>query len=236
MSRKPGIPIEGLVPLPPPEEQPPVNVGTPTFSERLMRALELKGLLPNVLKPSISPVIITADMTEPQYRWLSRERMYQGSMSQAAVAANNQIYELIYGAATNDSMAIVDSVRIFNREATNQLWGIYIVGAIAGGAGSSRISVQDGRSDGPANPGAPFTPLPAFPTATLATLQAVQAVPGTAVLYEIPPSSAIEIPGPWILTIGRSGIILRVHSNSVNVASSIVYRWRERAMPTSEAS
>lgn len=228
--------IKGWLPHPPEDEQPPISIGTPSFSERMMRALELKGLLPNILRPSMVPVVNVTDLTLGEYKWLSRERMYQGTLSAAAVAANNQMYELIFGAANNDTMAIVDSVRIFNRETTNQLWGIYIAPAIMGGANGNRISVQDGRSDGPGAPGAPFTPLPAFPTCSLSQLAAIQAVPGTSALYEIGPSQAVEVPGPWILTIGRFGIILRVHSQSVNVASSVTYRWRERLMPTSESS
>jgi hypothetical protein len=215
---------------------PPLSVGAPSFSERIMRAMEVKGLLPNVLRSSLGPVILAGDLTAPEFKWLSRERMYFGSTAQAASPANNQIYELIYGAPSTDTMCIVDSVRIFNREVTSQLWGIYIASAIIGGANSPRVGVNDGRSDGPGNPGSATTPLPAFAASTLSTFQGVQAVPATSPLWEIAAGTSMEILGPWILTLSRFGTILRVHSNSVNVASSVTFKWRERPMLTSETS
>jgi hypothetical protein len=215
---------------------PPMALGAPSFSERLMRALELKGLLPNFIRPGFSPVILSADLTQGEYRWLSRERMYFGSMIAAASPGNNQVYELIYGAPSFETSCIVDEIRIYNKEAVSSTWGIYIASAIAGGAANTRISPLDGRSDGPGNGGAIYASLPAFAAATMASLQLVQAIPATAPTWEVPPTSSLVIPGPWVLTLQHVAFILRVHSNAVNVGSSVVFKWRERQIQSSEQS
>lgn len=220
---------------------PPMAVGAPTFSERLMRALELKGLLPNFIRPGFSPVVLAADLTEPQYRWLSRERMYFASGSAAAVPANNQTYALLFNPPGPDSLCIVDSIRLYNREATGQLWGIYLDNSTPpGGAFTARIQTLDGRADGPSAAVGPFQPWQAFPATFIFAGASVNAVPATAPLWEIGAGQALEIFGPWVL--GRfpkpspdlPPTRLIVHSQAVNVASSIIWRWRERAVQSSE--
>jgi len=220
---------------------PPQGLGAPSFSERLMRALELKGLLPNFLRPGFSPVIIAGDLTDPEYKWLSRERMYHNAASAAATAANNQIYQLGFLTANQDQICIVDSFRIYNREVTAQLWGWYITTALLGGTVSTRVQTLDGRADGPSGGAGPFFAWQSFPTSQVQQLAAVQALPAQAPVIEVPAGQAVEVVGPWVLGIVKSSFVsppafLNVHSLAVNVGSSFLIRWRERPVQSSELS
>lgn len=124
-------------------------IGQPEISEQLMRALFLKGDLPQFVQGPYGLGVQVLDLTTPEYFHLRRWRRYMGRAAQAAVAANFSI--LVFGTPNvgREVMAVVEQIWVRANGAAGPIrFGIngdvFALGATA--PASIGFGAQDDRS------------------------------------------------------------------------------------------
>lgn len=202
-------------------------IGQPTVAEQVMRALGLKGDLPQRVDGLFALGLTVDDFTRPEYAWLRRESLYEQGANIAAVAAQfSNAYLTITG---QRALAVVEQIIIVNLDAAatrNFRFAVRSVTAFpyaVTGTGSSR----DDRATGPANS------IARFGSGTSAARQ-VNGGP----FVSVPSLGTLIVPVSIILTgatdnTGAQGALC-VETDIVNVPCMIGWIWRERSIMDSE--
>lgn len=217
-------------------------LGNPDLSEQMMRALDLKGDLPQHLVPAIAPTAQATDFTDPEFQYLRRMNRWQGAIRQPALAANFNYAVLGRNAVPPNnraSIAIVERIIIVNNAAGPNPYWIYLNQNAAGpvGVGSNSGIPMDDRN---ANNGT----LATAGQFTLGTVQSVTDFHPTGLVagampLELPANNSIQLEGPWILTGNADNAFtapaqLVVQNGNVNQNLSVTFIWRERNLFSSE--
>ena len=104
-----------------------------------MRALELKGDLPQLVDPRYQLGINVSDWTEIEYRWLRRERAYQVAGNLVALAANfGKIVMQV--AVTNAMLSVFDEIQLSNPSAATVTYRYGLLNVAGYIAGSNSIT------------------------------------------------------------------------------------------------
>lgn len=85
-------------------------LGQPEYSELLMRALFLKGDLPQYVGLPYAAVLQLADLTAPEYMHLRRWRRFMGRIAQAAQPALFSIACFGRTSQNRDTMAVIEQI------------------------------------------------------------------------------------------------------------------------------
>lgn len=189
----------------------------PGYASALMRAMQVQGPLPNQLHQDIVNCITIADLTLPEYWWLSRGRRFNSGYQQAAVALQQSFISMLGFA---QSVAVVDKIIIGNPVAA--------LGQFLIGMGSS---VGAGAQTTVGNPADDRHGVQTRFTFNLGA-NAAPVIPANSLLVTIPGNSSLTIEGPWILTNLQN---LSVINATVNQALQANFFWRERDLLQTEA-
>lgn len=119
-------------------------IGQPELGETLMRGLELKGDLPQLLDPKVQPGVNLLDFDQFEYWYLRRKVSFAQTRSQAAVAAN--FGQLFFMPPTRRTLCQVRRITFVNSSAgaLQYNFGLSNLG-ILGGAGPQFGFEQDDR-------------------------------------------------------------------------------------------
>jgi hypothetical protein len=212
-------------------------LGQPDLSERLMRALGLKGTLPQFLDRKFSPGVTVEDLTKPEYSWLRRETLWEAGQAVPAVAADFGVGTVgpKSGMAGRTTIFVVEQVTLSNTAATatSLRFGLISTANIGSAAPTGSGAPRDDRYAGAAvnqsvagvgsgsNNASPTT----FTSTSFVLLAAGQTLG--------------PFPGPWVLTNGvgptaASQVLFGVWGTEINKAFSFHVVWRERLMLSSE--
>lgn len=205
-------------------------LGNPEISEATMRALEIKGDLPQLIAPTYSVDILAEDLTAPEYRWLRRQSRWLSGLAQAQVAANFAF--VAFSSANVDparpTMAIVDQILVRNNGAASTTYR-YGMAYVAGGpALTQRGALLDDRQFGQTS----------FYLIGAGVGVAHVLTPAPFGLIEIQGGASFLIPGPWVLSNrpdnAALGASLIVETEFVNNPVCATFYWRERAFLQTE--
>lgn len=225
----------------PPEGEGYLLLGQPELAEALMRALELKGDLPEFLLPRFSPVVQVLDLAQPEFHYLRRTNWWQGGVRTAAVAAQFSYAFLgrnAVGAVRRNAIAVCEHIVLTNPNAAAGGYLIYLLanGAAPGSGSNSGIPMDDRiASAGVLNAAANYT----IGSATSATDFAPGGSVAGPMRVQLTPATTLIVPGPWILTgqvdsAGVNPVQLVVQTNSLNVELNAAFVWRERQLSPTE--
>lgn len=223
------MPVSGL--------QFPLAVNQPEVSEGLIRALDLKGDQPSFADGYYQVGITALDLCKPPYQYLRRELAFMGGGAPTAAAAT--FSGMFFGVTplatgqTDDVIAVIDRIRLFNNNGTAQGFWLFIgpVAALpaAGYTTLGGVNVQDIRiANRPAGGFASrFRPWGGNPAGALG---------GGGISLALPPNSVIDL-GPYVL-VNRSGYTnppgLLIEAQTANVTFGCNVWWRERQVLQSE--
>lgn len=201
--------MSGLLPL-----------GNPELSELLLRALQIKGDLPQTVEALYRAQVTVDDLTAPEYRWLRRGTQWQGHAFVAAVAGQASYFELqpISGAAEN--IAVVERISIVNPNAFVMSTRLGIVTPALLAAGAVNARARDDRH---------LSSQSAFKI--FAGTNAALAGAAGMIDVRLAADGTTTVEGPWILT-GNSA--LQVGTTAANVALTCQMFWRERLLQVTE--
>lgn len=203
-------------------------LGNPELSEQLMRALEIKGDLPQRLEDRYQPVLVSEDFTADEFRWLRRSTRWSVGVNIGGVAGQFAFSALGAVATTSRTMAVVERVVISNQNAAAATvqYGLSLLGS--GLAMTSIGNFVDDRQFG--------TPRAAY--AAGGNTQAAPAIPAASALVTIPAGGNYTLYRPGFVLTGRdNGVftsILFVTNTVVAQGLQVTYHWRERNLATSE--
>lgn len=93
------------------------------YWERLQRALDIKGSVPNAVDWSVQGGVQMLDLTDPAYLFLSRTTRWLVMNEVAGVAAQNSLFELVNPAGSNK---IVQVLELFTNVTANSSVGVWI--------------------------------------------------------------------------------------------------------------
>lgn len=200
-------------------------LGQPELAELTMRALELKGDLPQLIDPRFQLGLTVDDWTRSEYAWLRRQRLGQCAANVAASALNfNTVY--VFVAANTPTLTVVTQILISNPNAAAATFR-YALSNSPLLVSTFAPLTRDNRS---------FTALPG----SLCGLnQAAAAVlPVSAATITLAPGAAMAIPTEYVLgqRVAPNGfsIGLVVETAIINSAVNVVMDFRERAALTPE--
>jgi hypothetical protein len=213
-------------------------IGQPEITERLMRALALKGDLPSYLGAELLPTVAVENLLQPEYAYLRRELRLGAGTSTAAVAAQFGWIGLVPKPGTR-ALAVIEKVIIVNSAAAVNVISFGLTAPAIGisqpVAGTAHLPLDDRapRTDS-------FTLNPQFAIASGTNVGGV--FPGG--LSQM----RVDLPAGGILTIDNPGAVLTgklvkdtgefvgfyVGSNLANVTMSASFIWRERNILASE--
>jgi hypothetical protein len=210
-------------------------LGQPDLAEQLMRALALKGALPQYLEGEIGTSITALDLTTTEFQFLRRiVRLSQG-FNAPAVAA--QFSQCAFAPVANAprTMCVVERVIIANFSATNLQYFVdsnFVNGAFpAPGVPKSGL---DDRSL-PFNTG---QPVPAFGVLGLTAAGAILGL--GAIRIAVPAGNTFSLDLDWVFTNRTvnntpAPSVLAVQVSAVNAPLDVTFVWRERPLLSSEA-
>jgi hypothetical protein len=210
-------------------------LGQPELSEQVMRALDLKGDLPQLLEAGYQSVILTEDLTSPEFNWLRRKvRLSQGT---TVAAVGGQFSQAAFAptAGAARTLAVVEKLIITNTQAAAVQ--NYLIDSQPniniGAAPNVPKSALDDRA-------IPFNQLQPTPSFGLVSATAAAAITGTGAMFlSIPASTTLVLPLDWVFT-ARTVLstpapsLLLVQAQAVNTALTFAVVWRERPMTSSE--
>lgn len=208
-------------------------IGQPEISERLMRALTLKGALPQHVDGRIGGSITVMDLTQPDYSWLRREQRFLGGSSQGAVVGEFGIAVLGPRPGSVRSTLCVAYADIQNQTGAA---GLFRYGFLLEGNIGSALAVGDG---GPMDDRVVSGLAAAKPNFGIGTgSQVADPGPVAAGRCRLPADGQATV-GPFILTNARdAGGISKWHAavygSAVNQAVLVTWRWTERTLMQSE--
>jgi hypothetical protein len=201
----------------------------PDLAEHLMRALELKGDLPQALSSFFTPVIQALDLTTEDLLYLRRITRWSVGVNMAAVAGQFAVSHLVPNSspAPRAMLAMVDAVLVSNPNAATMpfQYGVSILGS--GQAITSQGNPLDDRQIG----------APRAFYAAGGNNQAAPSIPSASAIASIPAGGSLWIYPKAVLT-GKDNTVnltsFFVAGQAVNQALQVVYHWRERAITVSE--
>lgn len=214
-----------------------LTVQQPNLSDRVIRALDIKGDVPGLLQPRYDLSIQADDFTLPEYKYLSRTMMMAATAAQAAGAALFSYVGLTFLAASSASSDL-RICRVKRVTFTNPNAGaIFVSGALSTGdltvfATGSTPTPLDSRwlKNGVQARGSMRTVV-----ANIATPPPVQVLFGVAaggnVTYEL---DAVLSNFPTGFT-GQTGGVLLFAPSAVNQSLQVTFEWEEREAMSSEA-
>jgi hypothetical protein len=196
-------------------------VGAPEYAERLMRALNVKGDLPNRVASRYELSFTLEDLTRDEFRWLRRTRTFECADGAAAVVGNFSAFELRPAA---EVLTVVESVFIINNGATVQRAIIGIATQNLVGAVASASAVTDER----------YINTPSGAAWTIGSRVAASSVGFRQV--RVAAGASAEVVGPWILTGTRvpATCLLVQNISAVNEAFTAGCRFYERLLLQTE--
>lgn len=207
-------------------------LGNADYSERLMRALALKGDLPQFMAPVFGNSFQLEDFSRAEWSWLRRETRWSVGGTGVAGAGVFSIWAFGTDAATlRQTQATVDSIVVSNPSgATISLtFGLSMAGT--GGVALTRFGQQlDDRQ---------FQAAQSLYAAGTGQ-NAASPAPAQGYLFSIPAGGAIQLPvTPVILTAqpnaaGTFTSVIVIVPTVVNTGFQVGMTWRERQLSDSE--
>lgn len=211
-------------------------LGQPGISERLTRALDVKGDTPQESGSTYLPTILAEDLTFPEFAWLRRYSLFGHNADSPAVAA--QFSHVVFGSNNPGQRALCFLERIL----------ISNTGAAANSFRFGARLKQAGIGISPTGPTAPWprddrvaaqaTPslgYSQFSASAFANAGQALTAEWPQVLLGVSQTAIIEV--QQVLTgrvTGAGEIHFYVQSGTVNVPFSAAFVWREREMMSSE--
>jgi hypothetical protein len=200
------------------------------IAERLMRALNIKGDLPDKLEPIFSLDVTTEDLTLPEFWYLRRGAYFDGGASPVATAAQYSFVSL--GAPQlSPVLAVVEKVTIYNPDVVARTFNVGTTYTVTNPANAEQLprESRDGfrRS--------------AFCVAARTSATA-QLTGNASYLAVVPAGGQVVVDGPWMLSAaklspaGPPGQLpqVTVQSENFNIAMRAHFVWRERFQQESE--
>lgn len=212
-------------------------LGQPDVSERLMRALALKGALPQFLSREYDGSVTVEDLTAPEYDYLRRFQRFQAGGVVTAVAAQfGQAVLGRNGAGNRGALAVVDKVVIVNLDAAVRS---FYVGMLQNGAGIGPGAGNELMADDRVNQNATAVGTRSLFTCGFGSNAADFHTAGH-IPISIQAGATVILDVRYILTgVADAGAVnprlLFVGHSSVNVAFGFGFFWKERAMLATEA-
>lgn len=211
-------------------------LGQPNLSESLMRALALKGALPEYLAREFQASVNLLDLTTREFQYLRRVNSWLAGINQVAVVGEFGIAVLGPRATQGrEAIAVVDSVMIENTSggSASFRYGLIRNNNVGSAAPTSNGIPLDDRI-GPLS-GTPF-PNPIFGVG--GGSQVADPAITFAGHVSLPVSSSIELNVSAVLTGLMTTTGLRTYfgvwATSPNIAFACNFRWRERELLPSE--
>jgi hypothetical protein len=202
-------------------------LGQPDLSELLMRALQLKGNLPQYLEGEISPSVTLFDLTATDYLWLRRQSRWRIGATQAAVAAQFAIFAFGTNVADRSVLALLEGITFDNTTAgplTFQ-YGISLAGAGGVAFAGAGVFCDDRQQSTAAQYRGGVGTNAAAPLG------------GNPPSIIVPANSSVYLPLGDVLTARDNGVFTSVfiaQGAAVNTPLRVSLVWRERALLASE--
>ena len=203
----------------------------PAVAERMMRALDMKGDLPENVDAKFRSTILVEDLTGAEYDFLRRTSRWLGAARTAAVAAQYGTIAFGFGAAAGERGLLAVETLFLNNENAAQI--VVFVGVTA-----STIALTT----------PPTSPMD--DRQYVAAAQSGMGAFGTLVSAAAPPfadpnfkvlvaaNSSVAVTLPVILTNKDPGsaskLVLAMHTGAVNQTLSVALVWREGALVSGE--
>jgi hypothetical protein len=211
-------------------------IGQPDLAEALMRALALKGQLPQYIEGELNASITAFDLADPEYLWLRRNVRLSQGITIAAVAAQFAQFAFAPVANAGRSLAVVEQLILANPTAATQTFLVDSQPNIAlGAAPNVPKSALDDRA-------IPFNQLQPTPAFGLGNAQGAVAITGAGALsIAVGAGQTVILPLNWIFT-NRVVLptpapsLLLVQHSVVNLPLTAGIVWRERALLATEAT
>lgn len=215
-------------------------LGQPDISERLMRALALKGALPQFLGQEFDASVTVEDLTAPEFGYLRRFLPWQAGQAKGAVVGEFSMLTL--GPRTNqlrNALAVCDYITISNQNAAAQSfrYGLVPESAIGSSAPVSNGEPMDDRvtANQPLNSVQPIYGVGVGSNAVDPLTQG----PPNAGFVRLGVDQTVLIPGPWIITCAANSTaaarqVLAIWTQSVNLSVAGNFKWRERGLLATE--
>lgn len=208
-------------------------IGQPEIAERIMRALSLKGALPQYLDEEFQATMLAEDFTKQEYSYLRRETLWGAGLFAPAVAAETAL--AVVGPRNNSfrtTLIVVESVLIQNQNgvATSFRYGLIDTAHSGSAAATSDGSPRDDRS---------AKATRSFAAVGVGSNAAAITTFSNSQFVILPASGSILIPGPWIISNGEgpaagSQVNFAVWGTVVNQTVQCAFQWHERTMLASE--
>jgi hypothetical protein len=214
-------------------------VGQPDVAERMMRALALKGTLPQYIDGDYDPVVLVEDLTGREYDYLRRFIPWSAAFGQAAGGAG--VWSLVgigpKSSQGRSAIAVVDRVWILNQTAgaLSYRLGLMPTSAVGSLLAATGVAPIDDRvlNNVPAGQNGLF----AGGSGTNA-VDPITLIPGSTMVFTVPAGSTLEVVGPWILSgaVNTAGSqhYLAITPVLANTQVNATFYWRERAMMSTE--
>jgi hypothetical protein len=185
-------------------------VGGPDYPDVMMRALRLKGQLPELVDPAMQIGFTLDDFTQTEFWWLRRGLRWVSGGTAAAVAGQQGFLTLGLGPGL---IGIVDAIVV--GAAVNTRFGVVPAGGGLSGGANVGVFAQDSRmSSGTV-------------TSTVVQIGAnAAAIPGGAFLFNCPANQSVIIPVKSVL-VGNAAL-LAIQSGTANQAVDFAIAWHER--------
>lgn len=194
------------------------------YKQLLEQLLAMKGeIATQQLSPELLPVLVLGN-DRPEWAALAGERLCVGGAQAAAVAAENVTIQLM-NIPTSSVIITLEGIQVSPHQTGLHLYGNWDTLASGGAAASASYGNRDGR----------------FARGAQATQGVVYTYhqvgsPITDVLGRLSWGSAnalapLWLPMPYVLTPGRG---FAITCNTVNVALTCTFLWRERKLEPSE--
>lgn len=202
-------------------------LGQPELSEQLMRALELKGDLPQLLDPIFSLTVQVLDLMDPEFQHLRRTRRFMAGNDIGPVAGQFPYLVFARNGQTRDQIAVVERISVTNLNAAPLRCWIYLLqNGAAPGVGTQATPTDD------------RTPLAAAAGHTIGIATSITSfVTPARLTVNIPQDQTVFVPGPWIITtagpVGAQTQLV-VQGATVNQAFDVSVFWRERLLLSTE--
>lgn len=204
-------------------------IGQPELSELVMRALALKGDLPQLCDPVYGLSLQADDWTLPEYQYLRRMGRWQAGEGTAAVAA--QFAYWVLGPRTlGRNLCVVERLLINNFSGTPFTFYVYLSqNAAVPGNGTIALPTDDRLNLGDLTSRGNFS----IGVGNIAA----DAHPSGSAIITIPATTAFMLDAPYVLSGQRFGGVatqLVVQHSQVNVQFHCTAWWRERSIQDTE--
>jgi hypothetical protein len=203
----------------------------PSYSEQLLRVLDMKGDIPGEVAARLSASYQLDDLRRPEFAWLRRARRFAQGQTIAAVAGQFGVMEFYLNTAApvGSMIAITDHLCI-----SNQSGGVATLSCalrefpLLGAFAATEFGILDDRQAA-FTAGAPVDYRPAFNLQSTNNVSSGGALTGQSYSVTLPAATSIILPLAYVVT-GKA--VLRVAA--FNVAFGLNISWTERELLESE--